>query len=137
MAYNSPNDVFNDPAVSGWGTDPNTVILENIINYSFAGLIQVHDAISDKPLHGGADEYTWIHGQNLNVLFQHDADAQLLASIGGHDLSENVALSYAMIVNRVRRARDGAYSAAKFDEFMDPVDDVSLSVRASYQVLQI
>ena len=138
VAYDTPEDVFGGQSyTSGWSNDENTAILENIIRYAYTGLMQVIDTASDKPLHNGAEEFTWITGHLSNVLLSADADHRFLSSVGGHDLNENTALVYGVMINRLRSGRDGSYSAAAFDGFMEPVDDVALEISVNYQVLEV
>ena len=140
IAYDSPGDAFaGQDYVTGWGNDENVAILEDIIRYSYAGLIQVHDQSISKPLYANNEEFAWIHGHMLNALLVADDDTRFLGSVGGHDLNENTALSFAMIVNgfRPQQGIGREYGASIFDTFMEPVDDVSLEIVIRFQILEI
>ena len=137
VAFDTQAVFGSNTYATGWGSDENIAIVEDIIRYAYAAAIFVNDDSADKPVHSAGNEYTWINGDTLNNYLSADADTRFLASVSGHDLAENEALQFGVILNISRGGRARAYSAAVFDEFVQPANDVTLAVTVRYKTLTI
>ena len=140
LAYDSAGDLFPGlTSISGWmlATEPT---IRTIVNSYWLGAIFVEDDSLPKPVHNYGGEYTWVEGAGIDDVLRSDDGTRIIDLVGGHGLSENKALVFGVGINIFRgdaQRRAGVYNAATFDRYMEPVDDVSLTLTIRHKTIEI
>ena len=135
LAYATPEEVFRQTYVTGWTVATGPTI-SDILQRMWIGSIFVEPTVdvADYPVHSASDEYAWVAGNLLETVLRSPDERLWGEAVGAHGFLEDMPLVLAAGLTQPRTTRDRYYSAAAFDEYMLPVNDVELLVVVRYQI---
>ena len=110
--------------------------LKDIAQYTDIATLFVGATGALAPLHTrGTNEVVHVASNNIGALLAVPNNSVLAEKVGGHGLAENKGLFLGAIINYNRTTDEFAvYSADKFDEYMRPVLDFTLSIIVRYTI---
>ena len=121
--------------LTGWTDAPGPTI-SDILRRVWIGSLFVEPTVdvADYPVHSASDEYAWVAGSLLDTVLRSPDERLWGEAVGAHGFLEDMPLVLGAGLTQPRSTRDRYYSAAAFDEYMMPVNDVELLMVVRYQI---
>ena len=107
-----------------------------VANGAYLAMVFNPRALGTFPL--ATDEYVGVAFHGLDGFLRESGATPVNAeAVGGHQLQENNALLFGVIIGQPRERLDSSYSALGWAEYLNGIDDIAIEINIQYQVHNI